>query len=410
VNPSVFVRPVGSLFFPQREVLKIERENFSPGVVKKVILAAVETKSFARAEAVMHKIAEVEISGRHIGRLAQKHGERLIDEQRTRASAHRQKQLPVEVENVPELAVVELDGGRIRTRAEGHGPGTHEPAWKETKNALFLRMSSTVHEHDPCSELPQTLQNRRRIRQLALELSGTASGVEEPLDEPDEPGSASHKPPMATRDEGPQKLLRTCLSSLDDVQTFGPLMAAEAHRKAFFQATRQAFVADGMKCNWNVWKKHFPTFTPIVDLLHAISYVYHAAVAIGGDEDFSWGQCLEWIEALWQGRVDDVIQSLTEWLAAQPPVDDNTPPDDPRDTVQSSLTYLTNNRSRMNYPAYRRQGLPTTSSLMESLVKEIHWRVKGTEKFWNNPTGASPILALQAAALSEDGRLDDLFE
>ena len=400
---------LSQVFFPQRDLLKIERETFSPGVVKKVILAAVETKSFARAEAVMAKIAEVEISGRHIGRLANEHGVRLIDQQRERVIAHRQKQLAVEVENVPELAVVELDGGRIRTRAEGQGPGTHEPAWKETKNALFLRMSSEVHEHDPCPELPETLQNRRRIRQLVLELSGTASGVEEPLKESVETSGEAATALTSMRYDGPQKLLRTCLSSLDDITTFGPLMAAEAHRKAFFQAVRQAFVADGMPCNWTVWKKHFPTFTPIVDLLHAISYVYHAAVAIGGDEDFSWGQCLEWIEAVWQGRVRDVIAALTEWLATQRPLDDDTPLDDPRRTVQSSLTYLTNNQSRMNYPAYRKQGLPITSSLMESLVKEIHWRVKGTEKFWNNPTGATPILALQAAALSEDARLDSLF-
>lgn len=408
-NPSASVLPVGSLFFPQREVLKIERETFSPGVVKKVILAAVETKSFARAEAVMSKIAEVEISGRHIGRLAHDHGERLIDQQRERVTAHHKKQLAVEVENAPELAVVELDGGRIRTRAEGRGPGTHEPAWKETKNALFLRMSSAVLEHDPCPELPETLQNRSRIRQLVLELSGSASGVEEPPDESEKTSEEAPERPVSPRYDGPQKLLRTCLSTLDDVQTFGPLMKAEAHRKAFFLAPRQAFVADGLPCNWGVWKKHFPTFTPIVDLLHAISYVYHAAVAIGGDEDFSWGQCLEWIEAVWQGRVRDVIESLTEWVATQTPLDDNTPPDDPRRTVQSSLTYLTNNQSRMNYPAYRKQGLPITSSLMESLVKEIHWRVKGTEKFWNNPTGATPILALQAATLSEDGRLETLF-
>jgi hypothetical protein len=388
-------------------VLQIERETFSPGVMKKVILAAVETKSFARAEAVMVKIAEVEISGRHIGRLAREHGQRLIDQQHARVTAQRKKELVVEVENAPELAVVELDGGRIRTREVGHGPGTHEPAWKETKNALFLRMSSTVHEQDPCPELPETLQNRGRIRQLALELSGSASGVEEPaepVDEMAEPDSA-----ISYEYEGPTKLLRTCLSSLDDITTFGPLMVAEAHRKAFFQATRQAFVADGMPCNWGVWKKHFPTFTPIGDLLHTISYVYHAAVASSGDEDFGWGHCLEWIEFVWQGRVADVITALTEWLAAQEPLDDAAPPDDPRRTVQSSLTYLTNNRSRMNYPEYRKQGLPITSSLMESLIKEIHWRVKGTEKFWNNPTGATPILTLQAAALSEDGRLDQLF-
>lgn len=408
-NRSVSVRTVGSLFFPQREVLQIERETFSPGVIQKVVLAAVEAKSFARAEVVMRVIGEVGISGRHIGRLAREHGERLVNQQRERVTAHREKRLAVEVENVPELAVIELDGGRIRTREIDQGAGTHDPAWKETKNALFLRMSSDVHEHDPCPELPESLQKRGRIRQLALELSGSASGVQEPLDEVVETLPAASERSSTTRYDGPTKLLRTCLSSLDDIHTFGPLMEAEAYRKAFDQAPRRAFVADGMSCNWGVWKRHFPTFTPIVDLLHAISYVYHAAVAIGGDEDFSWGQCLEGIEALWQGRVEDVIASLTQWLATQAALTDETPLDDPRHTVQSTLTYLTNNRSRMNYPEYRRQGLPITSSLMESLVKEINWRVKGTEKFWNNPTGATPILALKAAALSEDQRLEKLF-
>jgi|GEM_PF-2499040 len=91
-----------------------------------------------------------------------------------------------------------------------------------------------------------------------------------------------------------------------------------------------------------------------------------------------------------------------------------SPPDDPRRTAQSILTSLTNNRSRMNSPEYRRQGLSSTSSLMESLVKKIHWRVTGTKKFWpqrndSGPTGATPILALPAAALSEDDPLEALF-
>ena len=46
-----------------------------------------------------------------------------------------------------------------------------------------------------------------------------------------------------------------------------------------------------------------------------------------------------------------------------------------------------------------------TSTLMESLIKEFSYRVKGTEKFWNDPDGANHILALKAAALSEDDRL-----
>jgi hypothetical protein len=37
----------------------------------------------------------------------------------------------------------------------------------------------------------------------------------------------------------------------------------------------------------------------------------------------------------------------------------------------------------VDYPRYRKLGLPVTSTLMESLVKEFNLRVKGTEKFWN---------------------------
>jgi hypothetical protein len=60
----------------------------------------------------------------------------------------------------------------------------------------------------------------------------------------------------------------------------------------------------------------------------------------------------------------------------------------------------------MDYPRYRREGLPITSSPMESLIKQINHRVKGSEMFWNAPHGAEAILQLRAASLSEDDRLD----
>ncbi len=37
---------------------------------------------------------------------------------------------------------------------------------------------------------------------------------------------------------------------------------------------------------------------------------------------------------------------------------------------------------------------------MESLIKEINYRVKGTEKFWNCPEGAETILRVRAAGLA----------
>ena len=57
----------------------------------------------------------------------------------------------------------------------------------------------------------------------------------------------------------------------------------------------------------------------------------------------------------------------------------------------------------MAYPRYRRLGLPISSAAVESTIKQVNRRVKGTEKFWING-GAEAILQLRAAYLSEDDR------
>ena len=73
--------------------------------------------------------------------------------------------------------------------------------------------------------------------------------------------------------------------------------------------------------------------------------------------------------------------------------------------VAKAVTYVENNQARMDYPRYRRLGLPVTSSAVESLIKEFNYRVKGTEKFWNRPEGTQRILQVRAAVLSGDDRL-----
>ena len=64
----------------------------------------------------------------------------------------------------------------------------------------------------------------------------------------------------------------------------------------------------------------------------------------------------------------------------------------------------------MDYPAYRQQGLPTSSCLIESLIKEINHRVKGSEKFWNDDEQAEAILQIRAALLCDDDRLSRHFQ
>jgi hypothetical protein len=61
------------------------------------------------------------------------------------------------------------------------------------------------------------------------------------------------------------------------------------------------------------------------------------------------------------------------------------------------------NKARMDYPAYRREGLPVSTAMVVSLIIEINHRAKGTEKSWNRPEGAEHII--QGAALGDDDRL-----
>jgi hypothetical protein len=195
------------------------------------------------------------------------------------------------------------------------------------------------------------------------------------------------------------------LSSLAESQTFGGPMAREAKRRRFFDAQAQAFLGDGLPWNGSIWKKHFATFTPILDFIHVLSYLFVAAKAVHAAAQDAWDQDLTWMRGCWSGAVGQVLEELCHWQTKLGLPPEGAPETDPRAIVAKTITSLENNRPRMNYPEYRRQGLPITTAWMESWVKEVNYRVKGTEMFWNDPEGAEAILQVRAAALSDDERL-----
>ena len=59
-----------------------------------------------------------------------------------------------------------------------------------------------------------------------------------------------------------------------------------------------------------------------------------------------------------------------------------------RATLADCFTYLNHDAGRMRYDEYRRQGLPITTALGQSKIKQLNRRMKGTEKFWRD--GAEP--------------------
>jgi len=242
-----------------------------------------------------------------------------------------------------------------------------------------------------------------RIPKLARQLKRNAPVQEDAVLDSDEPEAAAE----ALREgvyQPPQVLTRQVVASRGRWQAFAPLVATAAWALALQGAPRRAFVGDGAANNWKLQRRFFGSFVPILDFIHALSYVFAAAMA-GRKFAAGWTCYRQWISWVWQGNVSRVIAALHERQAELGLPDPDEAETSPRQVVAKALTYLENHQDKMQYAAYRQAGLPITSSLMESAVKQINQRVKGTEKFWSE-AGSEAVLQLRADQLSDGEPLE----
>jgi hypothetical protein len=412
---SATVPTVAGTFSPLRPALGLDSHGYSPTVLLLISKAAGRLPS-AQAAAFALELADIKISSRHVQRIANEIGDELIRQREHKVEQRRHRELPVRVAAPPEVVACEIDGGHLRTREAGCGPGVHDKQNKEDKVACFVSLQSQVHAIDPQPHPPESFLQPRRVQRLVQQMKGPAGDTPQEDAEQDDASTHGEPPPVPGQRPGAAvKLVRTCVASLADCRQFAPMMAAEAQERGFYDAKRRAFVADGAAYNWGIHRGYFASFEPIVDLLHVLCYVYLAAYAVGQDEVQRWQTYVGWLLACWGGRVAEVIEELRGWQVrlverlGDPPEGAELEAKDPRRLVAEALSYLSNNHSRMDYPRYRQQGLPITSSLAESLVGEFNARVKSRQKYWNRPSGAEAILQLRAAVLSEDERLERFF-
>lgn len=399
--------------------MRLDGHGYSSTVLQQIVTAAARLDSFADA-AFAVGLTGLSISPRHVQQLTQQVGADLARQRDAQAVQRRRRQLKPRVAQTPQAVVVEIDGGRLRTRAKDQGQGVHQAENKEDKVACLATLESVEHADDPQPEPPPTFLQPRRVQRLVQQMAGQAG--ESSGDDQADAGPATLpeqdvgvEPPSSggVEDEpwAPKRLTRTCVASMADSRSFGPIVAGEAHARDFYAASRRAFVADGLAYNWSIQRGYFSDFEPIVDFLHVLCYLYKAAYGLGRDEASRWSRYEGWLRQCWQGRVAEVVAQL-RWHQQQvgcPPPGPEVSASDVRRLVVEALSYLENNAERMDYPRYRRLGLPTTSSLVESLVGEFNARVKSKQKYWNRPEGAEAILQVRAAYLSEDGRLQRYF-
>jgi hypothetical protein len=398
-SPKLTAPAVGGIFFPQRVRLGLDSRELTPGLVEKIVFGGAESRSEKRAQVVLQKVGGCDVSVKTVERVLHDVGAELKTLRDCPPSRLSRTLVPPPPAAPPKLAVVMCDGGRMMTRQPGHGPGVHEQAWRETKNASLESMTHQLHDHDPHPELPACFADPQHVAEIA----GTAA-----LPVP-APNTSPHEGPDEIPPQGPQRLVRTCLSSLANAKEFGRRMQREAAHRCLDKADYRAFVGDGLPANWTIWKRHFRSFEPILDFMHAVEYVYAAAIVMHApDVPAAWECYLRWAQCCWSGQVQTVLSELRAWLESQGLEPGRTLEEKhPHKAVHDAHRYLTNNASRMNYAVYRQRGLPVTSAPMESLVKQINQRVKGTEMFWNDSLqGGEAILQIRSAALSDDGRLD----
>lgn len=382
--------------------MKLGSEGYSPGLLKKIEYAGGNARSFQAAAESLERLAECSISDRHIERLTERLGKERGAERDRAATAMEVRKLRAAYKQAPAVAVVMLDAGKAQFRQEDAGPGVHGARWGDTKVACLQTYSDVGYDKDPQPEPPEAFLDPARVERLCREMERVrgAGGEKRPEDKPPEKLLRRKKRKKQHQRKRPERLVRTVVATTAPVEPFGWMVSAEAMKRKMYAAKKRAVVGDGG--NWidPLGQMHFPDWIQILDFLHLLVHLFAAArLAYRKDAKAAWKLYEQMLRDAWAGKVQAVIDALQSQVSRLRRSADT----DACRVVKLTLAYVERNRQRMDYPRYRRMGLPVSSSLVESLIKQINHRVKGTEQFWNDG-GLEAVLQVRAAHLSQDDR------
>ena len=320
----------------------IDQGSYSPHVLHKVVYAGVHNTSFAAGSKDLQVLSGLNVPQKQVERLTKRIGQERVDQRESQVEAFLRlplmEKLSSPVDHPPDLAVVSMDGGRLQILDRGPNSvpeptstaqdetleaaaptGPSEPApkpqqsqdrsghWREDKIGLLMTMTSQESSKDPCPTIPETFVNPLRIAKLAREIKrgvpmGQDAVAEPPECEEGQEECGEYKPPEVR--------VKSMVGSRVEAGPW-PDPGCSRLRRGFFGARRKAFVGDGAETNWTIQQQWFSDFVAILDFIHALSYVFSAAMA-GRTFRQGWGVYVQWISLVWQGRVVDVIKELEQ--------------------------------------------------------------------------------------------------
>jgi hypothetical protein len=202
------------------------------------------------------------------------------------------------------------------------------------------------------------------------------------------------------RSECGDRVAKSSTARLCDVETFGEDLWRNACRMGLREAESVAFIADGSHWLWNLADRHFARAVKIVDFWHVCEHVGKCAGAFfgeGSEEGRRWS-----LAVCGQLRAGQIESALEQVERLHPRSSRSR-----RDAKHELVTYLRNNRARMDYPAYEAMGLPIGSGEVEAQCKAlVQQRCKQSGMRWHR-RGIESLLRVRCAV--RDGRYDRDF-
>lgn len=328
---------------PLDKRLGLRPGQVSAGLHPLLALLGVQT-SFAEASRMAKQLLLLEVSDNTIRQETQRVGERRRAQE---AVWQAQSQEPAYLEDPPRRETAprrlygSIDGVSVRL----------EEAWRELRAGCW-------YEVTPVSERQWPSRYKERVGNL----------------------------------EGLKAQNITYYCDIAEWQTFAELAWATGCRRGADVAQELVFVADGAQWIWELVALNFPQAVQIVDWYHAVAYLTPIAEALYADEQeaAAWRQRMT--TKLWHSDLDEVIatcQALVEHDRASP-------------AARKAATYYQNNKQRMDYARFRREGYFIGSGTVESACKQIAtMRLKRSGARWTEE-GAVTTAKARAAWLSDE--------
>lgn len=243
--------------------MRLDSQNITPRARRKAVYAGANEKSYGVGAKSLQELAEWKLIGTRVSELTLQAGKEMKTEQSARVEAYHPQQAtrsprelsPQAPANLPQVGVVEMDGGRIRTRQENNSRGVTSPHWREFQAGCVVRLQSEPSTADPRPDVPGLFLSRPKVQKLVSQLhrqrtgvasaTGDEASIGELLAEPNlaenmlesnatvaaEVPLASESAPVTStltaespdkkKHRGPVRLQRTCVATLEGADACG---------------------------------------------------------------------------------------------------------------------------------------------------------------------------------------------